>query len=62
MSSAKIYVQETLAGYNTLAARQNDYCPQEPRRAERLGMQEGAAEQLATHPVCPPNGSSDNQG
>jgi hypothetical protein len=28
---------------------------------EGFGMQERAAEQLGTHPVCPPDGSSDHQ-
>jgi hypothetical protein len=48
-----IYVQETCAWYDTLVARQNDYHPQEPQQTEGLGMQQRAAEQLATHPICP---------
>jgi hypothetical protein len=62
MSSAENFLQETCAGYNTLASCQNDYHPQEPQGTEGLGVQEGAAEQLATHPVCPSNRSSDHQG
>ncbi len=43
-SSSKIILQETHAGYDTLAARQNDYSPQEPQRFEGFIMQEREAE------------------
>jgi hypothetical protein len=36
--------QETCAGYDTQAAQQNDYNPQEPQRTEGVGMQERTAE------------------
>ncbi len=47
--------------YDTLAACQNDYHPQEPWRFEGLRMQESAAEQSATHPRCPFYWSSHNR-
>jgi hypothetical protein len=62
MSTVEIIFQEICAGYNTLTAHQNNYHPQEQQRTDGLGMQERAAEQLATHPVCLPNGPSDRHG
>ncbi len=53
-SSAKIFLQKTRAGYNTLTACQNNYHPQEPQGTKGLRVQERAAEQLATHPIVPP--------
>jgi hypothetical protein len=50
MSFAKIYVQETCAGYDTLAAHQNDYHPQEPQRMKDLECKKG---QLSSQPPIP---------
>ncbi len=58
-SSIEISLQETCAEFHTLPAHQDEYHPQEPQGTEGFGVQEKAAEQLATHPVCPPDGSSD---
>ncbi len=59
---AEIFVQETCAEYHTLAACQDEYRPHVTRGTKGFGVQERATEQLATHPVCPPHGSSDHQG
>ncbi len=50
-SSPKVIFQTTCAGYHTLAEHQNGYPPQEPRRCNRLRVQERPAEQLAAHLV-----------
>jgi hypothetical protein len=52
-SSAEVFVQEAHAQYWTLAARQNEYYPQVSQWVEEFQVQERAAEQLATCPVCP---------
>ncbi len=59
MSSAKIFLHKTCAGYNTLQHAKNEYHPhQEPQGTEGFEVGERAAEQLATQPVCPPKKSS----
>jgi hypothetical protein len=50
MRSAEIFFQETHAEYHTLAAHQDEYCPEEPRGTKEFGVQERAAEKSATPP------------
>ncbi len=62
MSSAEVFVQEACAQSWTLAVRQNEYYPQVSQRVEEFQMQERAAEQSATHPVCPQDRPCNIQG
>ncbi len=50
-SSTKVFFQETLAWYRTLAARPNEYLPQVSWRVEGCRVQERAAVTLAAHSV-----------
>jgi hypothetical protein len=59
-NSAKIYVQETRAEYHTLAARQDEYRPQDSQSTYGFQGQERAAEQSATRPIRPTNKSSES--
>ncbi len=61
-SSIEVFVQEACAQYWTLAAHQNEYYPLVSQWFEEFWMQERAAEQSATHPVCPWDGSRNLQG
>jgi hypothetical protein len=55
-SSAKIFVQETCAEYQTLAASQEEYHPQDSQRTESFQVQERAID------LCPVDGSHNHQG